>query len=65
MASFSDGYRNASQLLQLTTSLLNSGKYILDPDLRAQKVSSVINLQLYPDLKTKVIMHKYCNYGIV
>ena len=44
MASFSDGYKNDSQLLQLTTSLYSSCKYILDPDLRAQRVSSVINL---------------------
>lgn len=41
MASFSDGYKNDSQLLQLTTSLYSSCKYILDPDLRAQRVVDV------------------------
>lgn len=40
MASFSDGYQNESHLLQLTTALFNSGKYFLDPDLRAQRVST-------------------------
>ncbi|XP_052059671.1 hormone-sensitive lipase-like [Mytilus californianus] len=41
MASFSDGYKNESHLLQLTTALFNSGKYFLDPDLRAQRVVDV------------------------
>lgn len=42
MASFSESYKNESQLFQLTSSVLNFGKYMLDPDLRAQKVCIIL-----------------------
>ncbi|KAL5019642.1 hypothetical protein ScPMuIL_002534 [Solemya velum] len=41
MASFSEGYQETSNMMQLASSLFNSGKYILNPDLRAQQVVSI------------------------
>jgi hypothetical protein len=38
MASFAEGYQENSQLMKVATSLFNSGKYIMNPDLRAQQV---------------------------
>ncbi|XP_059176328.1 uncharacterized protein LOC131956011 isoform X2 [Physella acuta] len=41
MASYSEGYLETSQMMQVATSVFNSGKYILDPELRAQQVVKV------------------------
>ncbi|XP_067674831.1 hormone-sensitive lipase-like [Haliotis asinina] len=38
MASFSEGYQENSQVMQLATSLVSSGKYWMNPELRAQQV---------------------------
>ncbi|KAL8612264.1 hypothetical protein ACOMHN_038176 [Nucella lapillus] len=41
MASFAEGYQENSQIMKVATSLFNSGKYIINPDLRAQQVVNV------------------------
>ncbi|XP_005093044.1 hormone-sensitive lipase [Aplysia californica] len=41
MASYSEGYLESSQMMQVASSVFNSGKYFLDPDLRAQQVVKV------------------------
>ncbi|CAL1531773.1 unnamed protein product, partial [Lymnaea stagnalis] len=41
MASYSEGYLETSQMMQVATSVFNSGKYFLDPELRAQQVVKV------------------------
>ncbi|XP_064613572.1 hormone-sensitive lipase-like [Liolophura sinensis] len=38
MASFGDGYQETSGLMQFASSVLNSGKYLLDPELRGKQV---------------------------
>ena len=38
MATFSECYDEPSQVMQLASSLLNSGKYVLDQELRARQV---------------------------
>ena len=39
MATFSECYEEKSQVVQLASSLLNSGKYYVDDHLRAKQVS--------------------------
>ncbi|KAH9495219.1 DDB1- and CUL4-associated factor 8 [Bulinus truncatus] len=41
MASYSEGYLETSQMMQVASSVFNSGKYFLDPELRAQQVVKV------------------------
>lgn len=41
MASFSEGYHETSNIMKVACSLLSSGKYILDPELRARQVVHV------------------------
>ncbi|KAK7105785.1 hypothetical protein V1264_017119 [Littorina saxatilis] len=41
MASFGEGYQESSQIMKVATSLFNSGKYIMNPDLRAQQVVNI------------------------
>ena len=43
MASFSDGYlsENSSTVMRVANSLLGGGRYIIDPELRGEKVSIV------------------------
>ncbi|KAK6173809.1 hypothetical protein SNE40_017204 [Patella caerulea] len=41
MASFSEGYQENSQLMKLATSVFNSGKYFLNPELRGKQVVNV------------------------
>lgn len=41
MASYSEGYLETSQMMQVASSVFNSGKYFLDPELRAQQVDLV------------------------
>ncbi|BFZ14026.1 hypothetical protein BsWGS_17065 [Bradybaena similaris] len=41
MASYSEGYLEPNQMMQVATSVFNSGKYILDPELRAQQMVKV------------------------
>ena len=41
MASYSEGYLENSQVMQTLSSVFNSGKYFMDPDLRAQQVVKV------------------------
>ena len=38
MATFSECYDEPSQVMQLASSLLNSGKYVIDQELRARQV---------------------------
>ena len=50
MASFAEGYQENSQIMKVATSLFNSGKYIMDPDLRAQQVTLTLTVKgLIPD----------------
>ncbi|KAJ8316188.1 hypothetical protein KUTeg_006202 [Tegillarca granosa] len=41
MASFSEGYQESSHVLQFASSIMNSGKYMMSPELRAEQVSCV------------------------
>ncbi|ESO99938.1 hypothetical protein LOTGIDRAFT_113239 [Lottia gigantea] len=41
MASFSEGYQETSQFMQLASTVFNSGKYIMNPDLRGKQVVNV------------------------
>ncbi|XP_061189140.1 hormone-sensitive lipase-like [Saccostrea echinata] len=41
MASFSEGYLEKSNFKQLTTSVIHSGKYFMNPELRAEQIVSV------------------------
>ncbi|GFR88337.1 hormone-sensitive lipase [Elysia marginata] len=41
MASLSEGYLESSQVMRVATSVFNSGKYILDPELRAKQMVKV------------------------
>lgn len=38
MASFSEGYLEKTHFKQLTASVVNSGKYLMNPELRAEQV---------------------------
>ena len=38
MATFSECYEEPSQVMQIASSLLNSGKYVMDQELRARQV---------------------------
>ena len=38
MASYSEGYNQNSVMMKLASSILSGGKYLLDPELRAEKV---------------------------
>lgn len=38
MASFSEGYQENSQIMKVATSLFNSPKYLINPEVRAQQV---------------------------
>ena len=49
MASFAEGYQENSQIMKVATSLFNSGKYIMNPDLRAQQVRFLINYSFVKD----------------
>ena len=40
MASYSEGYHENSVVMKLANSVLSGGKYLLDPELRAEKVCS-------------------------
>ena len=40
MASYSEGYHENSIVMKLANSVLSGGKYLLDPELRAEKVCS-------------------------
>ena len=41
MASYSEGYNQNSVMMKLASSILSGGKYLLDPELRAEKVCDV------------------------
>ncbi|CAH1797098.1 unnamed protein product [Owenia fusiformis] len=41
MASFSESYQESSSFLQFANSFINSGKYLLDPELRAKQIVSI------------------------
>ncbi|XP_041373869.1 hormone-sensitive lipase-like [Gigantopelta aegis] len=41
MASFSEGYQENSQIMKLATSIFSSGKYLFNPELRAQQVVNI------------------------
>ncbi|RUS86042.1 hypothetical protein EGW08_006196, partial [Elysia chlorotica] len=41
MASLSEGYLESSQVMRVATSVFNSGKYFLDPELRAKQMVKV------------------------
>lgn len=53
MASFGDGYQETSGLMQFASSLLNSGKYLLDPELRGKQVIIAVNYLVYTSMVTK------------
>ncbi|XP_025100459.1 hormone-sensitive lipase-like isoform X2 [Pomacea canaliculata] len=41
MASFSEGYQENSQIMKVATSLFNSPKYLINPEVRAQQVVNI------------------------
>ncbi|KAL3885275.1 hypothetical protein ACJMK2_025359 [Sinanodonta woodiana] len=41
MASFSEGYQEKYSVMKLASSILNSGKYVMDLDLRAKQVTNI------------------------
>ncbi|KAI0220041.1 Hormone-sensitive lipase [Lamellibrachia satsuma] len=41
MASYSEGYNQNSVMMKLASSVLSGGKYLLDPELRAEKIVNV------------------------
>ena len=53
MATFSECYDEPSQVMQLASSVLNSGKYVFDQELRARQASSRCSLSL--KLQTKIM----------
>ena len=46
MASYSEGYHENNVVMKLANSVLSGGKYLLDPELRAEKVCSQLQLLL-------------------
>lgn len=52
MASFSEGYQESSHVLQFASSIMNSGKYMMSPELRAEQVGFKL-------------CHSYCQQLIV
>ena len=49
LASFSEGYGHSSSLLKIASSVIGSRKYILDPELRAERVNDGIVLYFHTE----------------